>query len=173
MARIRARNTSPELALRKMLWKQGLRYQLHRKIEGARPDMVFPRARVAIFIDGCFWHGCPDHYVRPRSRTDFWANKLLTNVLRDRAQTVRLESQGWTILRYWEHDVACRADELVAEVIATVRSISRRRHKQISWVVTAVELLSEDGRLERRHLQDLRDPGRVRAEERERTTRKW
>ena len=173
MARIRGQNTSPEIALRKMLWRHGLRYQLHRRIEGVRPDLVFPRARVSIFIDGCFWHGCPDHYVRPRSRADFWADKLLTNVLRDRAQTMRLEDQGWTILRFWEHDIACQPEKVVAEVIRAVESDAGMRRNCSSWVVTAVELLSEDGRLERRYLQDLRNPDRVRVEERERTTRKW
>jgi DNA mismatch endonuclease (patch repair protein) len=173
MARIGGRNTSPELAVRKLLWREGLRYQLHQRIEGARPDLVFPRARVAVFIDGCFWHGCPDHYVRPRSREAFWAEKLKTNIERDRAQTVRLEAQGWMILRFWEHDVARRPAEVAAEVIEAVRSGRRPRRRRDSWVVTHVEALSQDGQYERRYLQDLRNPARHRVEERERTTRKW
>jgi DNA mismatch endonuclease (patch repair protein) len=173
MARIGNRNTSPELVLRKLLWRQGLRYQLHRRVEGARPDIVFGRARVAVFIDGCFWHGCPEHYVRPRSREEFWAEKLRTNIERDRAQTLHLEAQGWTILRFWEHDVARRAEQVVAEVLAAVHSEERPRRRRSSWVVVEVTLLSADGRYERRHLQDLRKPARSRVEERERSTRKW
>lgn len=173
MARIRGQNTGPELALRKVLWRNGLRYQLHHRIEGARPDIVFPRSRVAVFIDGCFWHGCPEHYVRPRSKPDFWAHKLLSNVLRDRAQTVTLEQRGWTILRYWEHDVACRPEELAAEISQIVQSKGQRHRRPVAWVVVRVEALSVDGKLERWHLQDLRKPERIRIQERERSTRKW
>ena len=173
MARIQGKNTSPEMALRRGVWRCGLRYQLHRRIEGARPDMAFSRARVAVFIDGCFWHGCPDHYVRPRSRTDFWADKLHANIQRDRTQTLCLERHGWTILRFWEHDIACRLEESVEQVVQAVRLDSRPRQRRGAWVVTRVELLSEDGRLERRHLQDLRNPERVRIVDRERSTRKW
>jgi len=173
MARILGKNTAPELALRKLLWRSGLRYQLHRRIEGARPDMVFARSKVAVFVDGCFWHGCPEHYVRPRSKPDFWADKLLSNVSRDRAQTVNLERQGWTILRFWEHDVACRPDELAAEVVRIVKSNGQRQRRRAAWVVVRVELLCADGRFERRFLEDLREPERARVEERERSTRKW
>jgi len=86
-----------------------------------RPDVVFPGPKVAVFIDGCFWHGCPEHYVRPRSRTEFWAEKLAQNVARDRRQTLALEAQGWRVVRVWEHDVFTQLDEAVEDVTAAVR----------------------------------------------------
>jgi DNA mismatch endonuclease, patch repair protein len=173
MSRIRGRNTATELALRKALWNSGLRYRLHQRIEGARPDIVFPRERLAVFVDGCFWHGCPEHYVRPRSRNDFWAEKLRTNVLRDHRQTIHLERDGWTILRFWEHEVACELPRISEQVKRALRADSSRRLVETSWVVAAVEPLDDQGSFERRYLQDLRDPDRVRVVERERTTRKW
>src|SRR5215475_6215393 len=90
MARIRGAHTSPEVELRSLLWRSGLRYRLHVKALPGRPDLVLSRSRVAVFVDGCFWHGCPDHYVRPRSRTRFWAEKLSQNVQRDCQQHCQL-----------------------------------------------------------------------------------
>lgn len=87
----RSQHTRPEVLLRQALWRAGLRYRLHTRTPVGRPDIVFPRQKVAIFIDGCFWHGCPEHYVRPRSRPEFWAAKLLTNFERDHRQTRELE----------------------------------------------------------------------------------
>src|SRR5580692_10585444 len=101
MARIRSRNTTPERVLRGLLWSAGLRYRLHATTPAGRPDIVFPGTRVAVFVDGCFWHGCPDHYVRPRSSSDFWSRKLLENFKRDGAQTERLEALGWRVCRIW------------------------------------------------------------------------
>src|SRR5262249_18345326 len=112
MRRIRGTNTSPERRIRKVLWSLGLRYRVHARIGRSRPDILFIRPKVAIFVDGCFWHGCPEHYVRPRSREAFWAQKLRSNVLRDCRQTVFLESQGWTILRFWEHEIESKPDRV-------------------------------------------------------------
>lgn len=114
MSRIRGRNTGPELALRKALWAAGMRYRLHVRTPHGRPDIVFPGRTVAVFIDGCFWHGCPLHYVRPRSREAFWATKLHQNIQRDRRQTAGLESAGWRVVRVWEHEVA---DDIGAAVL--------------------------------------------------------
>ncbi|MGP3660941.1 very short patch repair endonuclease [Burkholderia gladioli] len=105
MARIRGKDTRPELLLRKALWRQGLRYRLGVKVEGTRPDLVFCAQRVVVFVDGCFWHGCPCHYVRPRSGAEFWAAKLAANTTRDRRQTRLLLDAGWTVLRIWEHEI--------------------------------------------------------------------
>jgi DNA mismatch endonuclease, patch repair protein len=96
MARIRGKDTRPELLLRGALRALGLRYRLNVKTAAARVDLVMVAApiRVAIFIDGCFWHGCPDHYVPPRSRIQFWSTKLASNVARDHRQTVAIENEG-------------------------------------------------------------------------------
>jgi DNA mismatch endonuclease (patch repair protein) len=78
------------------------------RIGRIRPDLVLRRGsnRVAVFVDGCFWHGCPDHYVRPRSGGEFWSKKLRENTARDSRQTVTLKSDGWVVVRLWEHEVA-------------------------------------------------------------------
>ncbi|WP_369375745.1 very short patch repair endonuclease [Promicromonospora sp. Populi] len=103
----RSRDTGPELALRKLLHARGLRYRI-----AARPlpalrrtvDLVFRRARVAVFMDGCYWHGCPEHYRVPKQHTGYWSVKIATNVERDRDTDTRLLEAGWTVLRFWEHE---------------------------------------------------------------------
>ena len=118
MARIKGSNTSPELALRKALWARGLRYRLMVRTIGGRPDLVFPKQRLAVFIDGCFWHGCPLHYARPRSRHEFWSIKLAENIHRDYRQSDALHSAGWSVVRLWEHEVIldlARATDRVAQ----------------------------------------------------------
>src|SRR5689334_4318438 len=105
MARIRSSNTAPEQLLRAALRSEGLRFRIGTCAPGSRPDVVFAGRRVAVFIDGCFWHGCPEHYLRPRSRPDYWAVKLATYVERDRRQTAELTSLGWRVCRVWEHEV--------------------------------------------------------------------
>ena len=154
MSRIRGKNTSPELLLRRTLWARGLRYRIHRQVEGSRPDLVFVGPKVAVFVDGCFWHGCPLHYVRPRSRDTFWARKLLDNVRRDRRQTMELEREGWTVLRIWEHEVLAdpeMAADTVSEMLQPGRSLNAP-----DWRVVEVEPRM-DGR-EIRHFESLRDP---------------
>ena len=117
MSRIRGSDTTPELLLRQRLWSDGLRYRLKYKVPAGRPDLVFPGARVVVFMDGCFWHGCPDHYVRPSSRSTFWAQKLAENVERDQRQTRELEAAGWRVIRIWEHeDATAGADRIEAAV---------------------------------------------------------
>ena len=105
MSRIKAEDTSPELTIRKGLWAAGYRYRLHFKTPGGKADLVIPSIKFALFIDGCFWHGCPEHYVRPRTKHEFWDAKLTENTTRDRKQTLALEAEGWLVLRVWEHEV--------------------------------------------------------------------
>lgn len=105
MSRIRGRDTSPEIRLRQALWAAGVRYRLGDRVEGTRPDLVIRKSKLVVFVDGCFWHGCPLHYVRPRSNHGFWARKLRENVQRDLRQTAALEAAGWTVIRLWEHEV--------------------------------------------------------------------
>lgn len=105
MARIKGRDTGPEWSLRRNVWSLGFRYRLQYRIGRARPDMVFIGARLAVFVDGCFWHGCPLHSTKPKNNRDFWEQKLSRNVARDAEQTQWLESQGWRVLRIWEHEI--------------------------------------------------------------------
>jgi DNA mismatch endonuclease, patch repair protein len=107
MSRIRATNTKPEIVLRKVLWLIGLRgYRLHSSLPG-RPDITFGRKRVAIFVDGCFWHSCPhcSDGRAPKSNTSYWTEKRQRNRDRDLRNTSKLEADGWTVVRFWEHEV--------------------------------------------------------------------
>ncbi|GIG36289.1 hypothetical protein Cpa01nite_16700 [Cellulomonas pakistanensis] len=106
MARQGRRDTAPELALRRELHRLGLRYRVDRALPGMprrRADVVFTAARLAVFVDGCFWHACPDHATQPASNAAWWREKLATNVARDRDTDARLTAQGWEVLRFWEH----------------------------------------------------------------------
>jgi DNA mismatch endonuclease, patch repair protein len=107
MSRIRGRDTGPELPLRKALCAMGVRYRLDRGVLG-QPDIVFKAARVVVFVDGCFWHRCPTHGVMPKNNSEFWKTKIRRNVERDDFVTARLADEGWTVLRFWEHDVEGR-----------------------------------------------------------------
>ena len=96
MARVRSKDTQPELILRRALWRRGCRYRLHVSLPGT-PDMIFPGARVAVFIDGCFWHRCPEHYTEPAENGDFWRRKIERNVSRDASANERLAEAGWMV----------------------------------------------------------------------------
>lgn len=172
MARIRGRDTGPEVVLRRALWAAGLRYRKHAKTPVGRPDVVFPGPRVAVFIDGCFWHGCPAHYSRPNSQAEFWAAKLVDNVTRDRRQTLELEALGWRVVRVWEHEVYEQRDAVVARVAAALRG--EPTEAEDPWRVVAVDPAPELGeRFETRSLSLLREPERVRYETGPRVTAKW
>lgn len=107
MARQRTRDTQPELLLRRDLHRKGLRYRVDAALPGMprrRADILFTRAKVAVFVDGCFWHGCPEHKTSPANNGAWWAAKLARNVERDRETNAHLTSLGWTVLRVWEHE---------------------------------------------------------------------
>jgi DNA mismatch endonuclease (patch repair protein) len=122
----RPRDTTTELAFRRALHAAGLRFRKHlRPLPDLRcePDVVFTRVRLAVFLDGCFWHGCTAHRaVRPKANAEWWANKLATTVARDRRNDAALEAAGWQVLRVWEHEPT---DEAVGRVVERV--VSRRR----------------------------------------------
>lgn len=102
----RSRDTAPELALRRELHRRGLRYRVNvRPIRTVRrtADVVFTRRKVAVFVDGCFWHGCPYHYRAPAANHDYWSVKLSRNIARDGQVNALLHEQGWTVVRVWEH----------------------------------------------------------------------
>ncbi|MFK0117024.1 very short patch repair endonuclease [Streptomyces sp. NPDC090994] len=122
MQAIRSRDTKPEILIRRLVHATGLRYRV-----AARPlpdlrrtaDMVFRSAKVAVFIDGCYWHGCPEHYVPPKTNSGYWSEKVVRNVERDRDTDKRLREAGWLVLRFWEHEPSdtC-ADKIAATVLA-------------------------------------------------------
>ncbi len=108
MSNTRGRDSKPELAIRRNLHAAGLRYRVDaRPVSTSRrsADIVFPTQKIAVLIDGCFWHACPDHYRPAKSvRTEFWAKKIDQNHLRDVESTALFEEAGWTVLRFWEHE---------------------------------------------------------------------
>lgn len=116
----RSKNTKPELMLRKALHRTGLRYRLHAVADravGCRVDIVFPRTRVAVFVDGCFWHRCPVHASDPVANAEFWQAKFRRNVARDRASDIALAAAGWKVVRVWEHEDMGVAADAIAAVI--------------------------------------------------------
>jgi DNA mismatch endonuclease (patch repair protein) len=105
MQATRRRDTPGELALRRALFSLGLRYRIEVTLPGTRrrADIVFSRAKLAVFVDGCFWHGCPVHGTWPKTNADWWRAKIEANRRRDRDTDRRLKREGWTVLRFWEH----------------------------------------------------------------------
>ncbi|MGW0833510.1 very short patch repair endonuclease [Streptomyces prunicolor] len=120
MSRQRSKDTGAELAVRRLLHAAGLRYRVEYPVPGMarrRIDVAFTRTRVAVLIDGCFWHGCPEHATRPKANAEWWREKLDRNMARDRETTEHLIARGWTVLRFWEHE---SPDTVAARVAATV-----------------------------------------------------
>lgn len=123
----RRRDTVPELAVRRLLHAQGLRYRVDlAPLKGfrRRADVVFTRSRVAVFIDGCFWHGCGIHYRVPETNAGYWQPKIARNVERDAETTVSLIAAGWTVLRYWEHQPAA---DIVANIVSELAQHAPQR----------------------------------------------
>jgi DNA mismatch endonuclease (patch repair protein) len=127
MQAIRSRDTKPERQVRSLLHAHGLRYRVAAKpLPGLRrtADIVFRPAKLAVFIDGCYWHGCPEHYVPPKTNPGYWSDKVARNMARDRDTDQQLEAAGWTVLRFWEHDPP---EDCAVKIAAAV---SRRRKAQ-------------------------------------------
>jgi len=170
MSRIRAENTTAELILRAALEQVGLQGEAHGRTPVGRPDLVLESKRVAVFIDGCFWHGCPLHYVRPRTREAFWSAKLEENVGRDRRQTQGLCQAGWRVVRVWEHEVY----EGLEQVVARVELASAGEGDEVpGWRVIRVDVVDPEIDLERRCMVDLSDPALEQVQVSRRSTKKW
>lgn len=120
MSRLRQRDTTPERLLRSALHRRGLRFRVERPLDfdrRRRADLVFVTEKVAVFVDGCFWHSCPAHATVPRANRAFWVEKLRRNVVRDRDTDRRLAESGWTVVRVWEHEAPeAAADRVEAAV---------------------------------------------------------
>ncbi|MEE4424771.1 very short patch repair endonuclease [Streptomyces bugieae] len=121
------RDTGPEMAVRRLLYASGRRYRLHQRVPGfprRTIDIVFPGHKVAVFLDGCFWHGCPAHATHPKANAEWWRNKLDGNIARDRETTEHLTEHGWTVLRFWEHE---DPQDVAARIATTLSTTGRRR----------------------------------------------
>jgi DNA mismatch endonuclease (patch repair protein) len=115
-----SRNTRPELELRSALHRTGLRFRVHvRPLAGVRreADVVFPKARVAVFVDGCFWHGCPEHGSWPKANADWWREKIEANRRRDADTDERLRDAGWMVIRMWTHEDPVSKSAEIAEMV--------------------------------------------------------
>ncbi|MFF1459815.1 very short patch repair endonuclease [Streptomyces sp. NPDC058330] len=128
MSRQARRDTAPEVAVRKLLHASGYRYRLNERVPHMPRrtiDIAFTRAKVAVFLDGCFWHGCPDHATQPKSNAEWWRQKLDKNMARDAETTAHLVAEGWAVLRFWEHQSPAQVAEVVAEAVDRERSARR------------------------------------------------
>ncbi|WP_255407842.1 very short patch repair endonuclease [Collimonas sp. PA-H2] len=119
MSLVKGKNTGPELKLRKILWAQGLRYRLGYKLPG-KPDLVFVSAKIAVFVDGCFWHGCPIHGEQPKTNQRFWSEKINKTKLRDQQVNAQLVELGWSVIRYWEHDIERNIDTCTKNIYSAI-----------------------------------------------------
>lgn len=129
MQSVRQKNTSAESALRRELHAQGLRYRLHVPVL-SKPrrvaDVVFRGPRVAIFVDGCFWHGCPTHATWPKQNAEFWRAKIEANMARDLDTNERLRAEGWRVIRVWAHEKPRVAAGRIAHILERRRERMRR-----------------------------------------------
>lgn len=120
MQRVRQKNTSAEAALRRELHVLGLRYRIHVTVL-SKPrrvaDVTFAGARVAVFVDGCFWHGCPSHATWPKQNAEFWRAKIIANQDRDRDTDARLRAAGWRVVRVWAHETPKKAASRIARLV--------------------------------------------------------
>ncbi|MCZ0979748.1 very short patch repair endonuclease [Streptomyces diastatochromogenes] len=127
MSRQPSKDTAAELAVRRLIHAAGLRYRVEFPVPGMarrRIDVAFTSVKVAVLIDGCFWHGCPEHATQPKANAEWWRQKLDRNMARDKETTEHLEAQGWAVLRFWEH-------ELPEDVAATVHvAVAGRRRSR-------------------------------------------
>jgi len=129
MSRIRSKNTKPELIVRKYLWGQGYRYRLQRKDLPGKPDIVLPRYRFAIFVNGCFWHmhKCKK-FVLPATNTDFWYEKLSQNKKRDTKDYVKLKKTGWNYIVIWECQLAKNEEKVLEKITDKILTINREMY---------------------------------------------
>lgn len=129
----RGRDTSPEVRLRSAVHARGLRYFVDKapiRSLRRRADLVFPRIRLAVFVDGCYWHGCPEHHVPPKTNSEYWAAKVERNRRRDADTDARLRQEGWAVLRVWEH---ADHEEAASEISDLVADLRRREGAPPGW----------------------------------------
>ncbi|MFJ7152730.1 very short patch repair endonuclease [Streptomyces sp. NPDC100445] len=129
MSRQASKDTAAELAVRRLLHGAGLRYRVEYPVPGMarrRIDVAFTSVKVAVLIDGCFWHGCPEHATQPRSNAQWWRQKLDRNIARDVETTEHLVAGGWEVLRFWEHEPPEAVASRIVEVVQRRRATGGR-----------------------------------------------
>ncbi|MGW5000018.1 very short patch repair endonuclease [Streptomyces hydrogenans] len=128
MSRQASKDTAAELAVRRLLHAAGLRYRVEYPVPGMprrRIDVAFTSVKVAVLIDGCFWHGCPEHATHPKANAEWWRQKLDRNMARDRETTEHLTAAGWEVLRFWEHEAPAEVALRVAAAVKHRRASSK------------------------------------------------
>lgn len=123
MSAVRHFDTAPELTLRRELSKLGLRYRTHYGKE--KIDIAFPSKRLAVFVNGCFWHDCPEHGGYPKSNRDYWIPKLKRNIERDMETDAKLKKEGWRLMRFWEHKILENPAKCASRVALAIKSEGR------------------------------------------------
>lgn len=140
MSRQRIRDTEPEMALRRELHAHGMRYRVGYPVPGNRRrsiDIAFVGVRLAVFVDGCFWHGCPAHATWPKTNAEWWESKIRTNRVRDADTGRLLREHGWACLRLWEHEVATAADRVIEAYLRRRSHVGERGRSDRPATVTA------------------------------------
>lgn len=116
MSKIKGGDTTPEIILRKFLFSKGIRgYRVNANING-KPDLIFTKQKLAVFVDGCFWHKCPECFIKPKTNKKFWKEKLEGNVKRDKKVNYLLRKGGWKVLRLWEHEIKNNRDSCFRKI---------------------------------------------------------
>ncbi len=117
MSSIKGKNTQPEMAIRKILWSKGKRYRIHDVTVIGTPDILIKRQNLAVFLDGCFWHGCRRCYKEPKTNSEFWRNKIARNKNRRKIVKAHLKKDGWKVLEFWEHQIHDDPNAVVEKII--------------------------------------------------------
>ena len=128
MAKVRQRDTAAEMALRRAVYRQNFRYRVNYTVltnPRRVADMAFPSLRVAVFVDGCFWHGCPEHATWPKTNSQFWLKKIEANRARDIDTNARLCAIGWHVVRIWEHEAPAEAAIRITNLVRNLKVITR------------------------------------------------
>jgi len=120
MSSIKGKNTNPEITIRKLLWKKGIRYRIHNKSIYGTPDISIKTDRIAVFIDGCFWHGCRRCYKEPATNTAFWREKIHNNKKRRLKVRKVLKKQGWYMQEFWEHQINSSPQSVIDSIIQNI-----------------------------------------------------
>lgn len=157
MSRIRSRNTSPERAVRHALWHKGYRYRLNDKRLPGSPDLVLPKYRAVIFINGCFWHGhrgCTK-YVEPKTNTGFWKEKIARNITRDELNAQRLDTLAWTVITVWECELGKNIDATIDRIEADLRAAKEKYDKWTALRRESREYAREQARKQREILAQV------------------
>ena len=119
-------STGPEISIRRELHRRGLRFRVNHPRLPGRPDIAFTKARIAVFVDGCFWHSCPEHGVLPKNNREWWQTKLARNVARDREKDAQLYEIGWISVHVWEHEDPIKAASAIENLWRSQRQIATR-----------------------------------------------